>query len=137
MAPDAADLVLEDLVVEAGLELALARGRGGDVHGGLAAAEDDVVLLGGDAGAVERRVGRVGLEDLEVPRRHKTRRLVLRRRNEVRVVHRPLQVRHRLVELVHGDVEVLLASLFFLLISTLVMSKRGWKGRSQRTGRGR
>lgn len=66
VAADPADLVLEDLVVEARLEFTLARGGGGDVHGGLATAEDDKVLLAGDAGAVERGVGGVGLHDLKV-----------------------------------------------------------------------
>ena len=57
---NAPDLVLEDLVVEAGFEFALAGGGGGDVHGGLAAAEDDEGLLRGDGGGVEGGVGRVG-----------------------------------------------------------------------------
>lgn len=57
VAPDAADLVLEDLVVEAGLELALAGRGAGDVHGGLAAAEDDEVLARGDACRVQGGVG--------------------------------------------------------------------------------
>lgn len=63
---DTANLVLEDLVVEAGLELALASGGGGDIHGSLTTTEDDKVLLGGNDGAVEGGVARVGLEDLEV-----------------------------------------------------------------------
>ena len=60
MALDAADLVLEDLVVEAGFEFALPAGGGGDVHGGLAAAEDDEGFLGGDGRGVEGGVGGVG-----------------------------------------------------------------------------
>lgn len=56
----APDFVLEDLVVEAGFELALPRGGGGDVHGGLAAAEDHKGFLGGDGGGVEGGVGEVG-----------------------------------------------------------------------------
>ncbi len=90
MAPDAADLVLEDLVVEAGLELALPRGGGGDVHGSLATAEDGVVLLWSEARAVERGIGGVGFEDLEVARRHQPRRLILGRCDEVCVVRGPL-----------------------------------------------
>ncbi len=63
---DTANLVLEDLVVETGLELTLA-GRGtGDIHGGLTTTEDDEVLLGCDCSAVEGGVGGVGLDDLEV-----------------------------------------------------------------------
>lgn len=69
VATDAADLVLEDLVVEAGFEFTLAGRGGGDVHGGLATAEDDKVLLAGDGGAVEGGIGGVGLEDLEVASR--------------------------------------------------------------------
>ena len=57
---DAPDFVLEDLVVEAGFELALAGGGGGDVHGGLAAAEDHEGFLGRDGGGVEGGVGGVG-----------------------------------------------------------------------------
>ena len=112
MAPHAADLVLEDLVVEAGLELALASAGGSDVHGGLATAEDDVVLLGGDAGAVERGVGGVGLKELEITGGHEAGGLVLRGGDEVGPVGRPLQVGHLLVKLVDGDVEVLLAGLW-------------------------
>jgi hypothetical protein len=66
VAADTANLVFKDLVVEPRLEFTLARGRGGDVHGGLATAEYDKVLLGGDGGAVEGGVGCVGLENLEV-----------------------------------------------------------------------
>lgn len=60
VALDAADLVLEDAVVEAGFELALARGGGGHVHGGLAAAEDHEGFVGRDGGGVEGGVGDVG-----------------------------------------------------------------------------
>ena len=66
VAAHAAHLLLEDLVVEARLELALARRRARHVHGGLAAAEDHEVLLHRDGGAVHGRVGGVGLEDFEV-----------------------------------------------------------------------
>lgn len=63
---DAADLVLEDLVIEAGFELALPAGGGGDVHGRLAAAEDDEGFLGGDGGGVEGGVGGVGFQGGEI-----------------------------------------------------------------------
>ena len=63
---DAADLVFEDLVVEAGFEFALPAGGGGDVHGCLAAAEDDEGLLGGDGGGVEGGVGGVGFQGGEI-----------------------------------------------------------------------
>lgn len=66
VATDAANLVLEDFVVEAGLELALASGGCGDVHGGLATAEDDEVLFAGDGGAVEGGIAGVVFEDGEV-----------------------------------------------------------------------
>lgn len=63
---DATDLVLEHLVVEAGFELALPRRGGGDVHGGLAAAEDHEGFFGGDGGGVEGGVGGVGFQGGEV-----------------------------------------------------------------------
>ena len=62
----AADFVFEDFVVEAGFELALPAGGGGDVHGCLAAAEDDEGFLGRDGGGVEGGVGRVGFQRGEV-----------------------------------------------------------------------
>lgn len=66
VATDTANLLLEDFVVEAGLELSLA-GRGpGNVHGCLTTAEDDEILLRSDSGAVHRGISDVGLEDLEV-----------------------------------------------------------------------
>lgn len=65
MSLDAPNFVLEDAMVEAGFELALARGGGGHVHGGLAAAEDDEVFLGGDGRRVEGSVGNVCFEELE------------------------------------------------------------------------
>lgn len=61
VAADTADLVLKDLVVEAGFELALAGRSGGDVHGGLATAENDKVLLASDGGAVDGGIGGVVL----------------------------------------------------------------------------
>jgi hypothetical protein len=66
MASDAANLLLENLVVETRFELSLA-GRGGcDVHGCLATSKNDKVFLWGDGGGVERSVGDVGLHDFEV-----------------------------------------------------------------------
>lgn len=62
----AADLVFEYLVVEAGFEFALPGRGGGDVHGGLAAAEDHEGFLGGDGGGVEGGVGGVGFQRGEV-----------------------------------------------------------------------
>lgn len=66
MASHTANLVLEHLVVETGLELTLTGRGSGDIHSGLTTTEDDEVLLGGNGGAVEGCVGYVGLEDLEV-----------------------------------------------------------------------
>ena len=66
MASDTANLLLEDLVVEAGLELSLSCRSCRHVHGGLTTSEDDIVFDRGDGGAVERSVGDVRLEDLEV-----------------------------------------------------------------------
>lgn len=62
------NFVLKDLVVEAGFEFTLTRGGGCDFHGGLATAEDHVVLFRGDSSCVEGGVGRVGFEDGEVAR---------------------------------------------------------------------
>lgn len=60
------DFVFKDLVVEASFEFTLA-GRGGcDFHGGLATAEDHVVLFRGDGGCVEGGVGSEGFEDGKV-----------------------------------------------------------------------
>jgi hypothetical protein len=53
-------------VVEAGFEFTLTRGGGCDFHGGLATAEDHVVLFRGDGGCVEGGVGGEGFEDGEV-----------------------------------------------------------------------
>lgn len=119
---DTPNLVLEDLVVEPRLEFTLARGGRGDVHGGLATAEDDKVLLAGDAGTVEGRIGGVGLEDLEVLggdelggvsgpvlgwgdcRCTYLGRLVLAGGDEVCPVGGPLEIGNGLVEVVDGVV---------------------------------
>lgn len=68
---DTTNLVFENLVVESGLESTLAAGGGGDFHGGLTTSQNNEVLLGGDCGAVERGVCRVGLEGGEVASRDK------------------------------------------------------------------
>lgn len=66
MATDTADLLLEDLVVETGLELTLT-GRGpGDIHGSLTTTENDEILLRRDGGAVQGGISDVSLENLEV-----------------------------------------------------------------------
>lgn len=66
VATDTANLLHEDLVVEAGFEFTLACGGGGDVHGGLSSTEDNVVFYGGDGGAVEGCVGDVRFENIEL-----------------------------------------------------------------------
>lgn len=66
VASDTANLVLEDAVVEASLELTLTGRGAGDIHGGLTTTEDDKVLLGGDGSAVEGCVARVVFQDGEV-----------------------------------------------------------------------
>lgn len=66
VASNSADLVLEDLVIESSFKFALASGRGCHVGGSLATSEDDKVLLWGDGGGVERRIGNIGLQDAEV-----------------------------------------------------------------------
>ena len=47
-------------MVEAGFEFSLPAGSGGDVHGGLAAAEDHEGFFRGDGGGIEGGVGGVG-----------------------------------------------------------------------------
>jgi hypothetical protein len=101
---DTADLVLENLVVETSLELTLTGRGSGDIHSGLTTTKDDEVLLGGDGGTVERCVGYVSLEDLEVASRDELGSLVLAGSNEVEAVGRPLEIDDRLLKLVNGDV---------------------------------
>jgi len=66
MATDTANLLFENLVVEARLELSLPCRGCCDIHSCLSTAEDDEILLDGHRGAVERGVSDVGLENLEV-----------------------------------------------------------------------
>lgn len=61
-----ADLVFEYLVVEAGFELPLPTGGGGDVHGGLAASEDHEGFFRGDGGRIEGSIGGVGFKGGEI-----------------------------------------------------------------------
>ena len=65
MSLDAANLVLEDPMVEPSFEFALTGGGGGHVRGGLATAENDEVLFGGDGRREEGGVSKVGFEKLE------------------------------------------------------------------------
>ena len=59
-----ADLLLENLVVEARFEFTLARRSGCDVHSSLSTSENNKLLgFRCDRGRVERCVGNVGLED--------------------------------------------------------------------------
>lgn len=62
---DTANLLFEDLVVEAGFELSLTGAGCGDIHGGLTTSDDNVVLDGCDGGRVEGGIGDVCLHDLE------------------------------------------------------------------------
>ncbi|KND88935.1 hypothetical protein TOPH_06453 [Tolypocladium ophioglossoides CBS 100239] len=118
VAADTADLVLEDLVVEAGLEFTLTGGGSGDVHSGLAAAEDDKVLLRGDASAVEGRVGWVVFQDPYL------RGLVLARGDEVGAVSGPLEVKDGHVEFVNGHVVQHVAGLGVVLGHAAVLMAR-------------
>ena len=65
MAPDTANLLLENLVVEPRLEFTLSCACGGNIHGRLSTAEDNVVLDGCDRGTVEGGIGRICLKNLE------------------------------------------------------------------------
>lgn len=65
MALDTADFLLEDLVPKAGFEFTLAERGGGNAHGVLSTAEEDVWSLGVEGCAVQRCFGCVGLDDHE------------------------------------------------------------------------
>lgn len=120
-----ADLLLEDLVVETRLELALAGRGGGDVHGGLATTEDHVALrVGGDGGGVERGVGDVGLEDLHGVGVVQLGGLVLAGGQEVGAVGAPLQVGNLEVGVVREDVGDELAGLCVPLGDTAILVSR-------------
>ena len=62
---DTADLLLEDLVPEPRLELALPEGRRRDAHGILTTAEQNIRLVRGDGSAVQWRLRHVRLEDCQ------------------------------------------------------------------------
>lgn len=70
MSLDSPDFILKNAVVKSSFEFALSGGRGGDVHGGLATAEDDEGFLRGYSGGVDGRVGDIGFQELEGPRRY-------------------------------------------------------------------
>ena len=57
--------VIEDSIVDASFEFTRAGGGGGPVRGGLAAAENDEVLFGGDGRREKGSVSNVGFEKLE------------------------------------------------------------------------
>ena len=61
-------LLLEDQVEEAGVELADLGGGGGDVHGVLSAAQDDLVKDGADGGGVDGSLRAVLLQHLQAVR---------------------------------------------------------------------
>lgn len=63
--PHAANLLTEDLVVEAGFELSLTSASRGDIHSSLSTTENYVVLDGSNGGTVERGIGNVGLEHFD------------------------------------------------------------------------
>lgn len=90
-------------MVEPRFEFALAGGRGGDVHGGLAAAEDDEGLFGGQGGCVQGGVGGVGFEELEVPRRDQLGGFVLGGGEEVGTVGGGLDVGYLHAVFVGGE----------------------------------
>lgn len=119
--PHTANLLFEDLVVEPSLEFTLPRGSGGDVHGGLTTTEEDVVLLGGDGGAVERGVGDVGLEQLQVAGGDQAGGLVLGGGDEVGAVGAPLQIGDLEAQLVGVDLVDHVAGLAVVLRDAAVL----------------
>ena len=96
-----ADLIFKDFVIETRFELALTRGRSGDVHGSLTAAKDDKGFFGRKGSGVECCVGGVGLEELEIPRRDQFGGFVFGGGNEVGAVGGGLDV---------GDLHAILVS---------------------------
>ena len=115
MSSNTTNLLLEDLVVESRLEFALSRCRSGDIHSSLSTTQDNVVLLGGDACAVEGRIGGVGLQDLKISSCDQLGRLVLASGDQVRAVCVPLEIGDGGVELVNEEVVQLLAGLGIIL----------------------
>lgn len=122
MATHTTNLLFENLVVETGLKLALASRRGCNIHGSLTTTEDHVVLDRRDGRAVERCVGNIGVQNLEIIRGNKLKRarvsnldfsteqidtdlgvLVLGSGNEVGPVGSPLQIRNLHIRLVGLD----------------------------------
>ena len=65
MSLDAPNLVLEDAMVKACFEFALAGGGGGHLVGCLATTEDDEIFLGGDSRRFERSIRNVGFQEVE------------------------------------------------------------------------
>lgn len=66
MTTDTANLVLEDLVVEASLELTLTGAGGGDIGSSLTTTQNDKVLLAGQSSTVQGGIGDVGLQNTQV-----------------------------------------------------------------------
>jgi hypothetical protein len=129
VATHTADLLLEYLVVEASLELALAGRSGSDVHGSLATAKDNVVLgVGGDGGGVEGRIGDVGLEDFHAVGVVQLGGLVFAGGQEVGAVGAPLQVGDLEVGVVREDVGEHLAGLRVPLAGDDVLGEVGEAG---------
>lgn len=97
------NLLFKDLVVESRLEFTLSRSGSCDIHGGLTTTEDDKVLLGRNGSAVERGIGGIGLEYLEVAGGDELGGLVFTSGNEVSAVGCPLKVSDLAAELVGRD----------------------------------
>lgn len=105
------NLVLEDLVVEPRLKLALACTRSRDVHGCLSTAQNDEIFLRGYGCGVEGCISGVGFEDFEVAGADDFGGLVLAGGYEVGFVGRELDVVDRGVVVVDFDVVDGLAAL--------------------------
>lgn len=92
MALDASELLLEDQMVEARLELAGSGRGGGDLHRLLTTTERHVILDRRDGRRVHRSIGLVGFQVLERLAVEQLRGRVLARGDEHRLVHVVLQV---------------------------------------------
>src|SRR5687768_12673922 len=87
---NSADFLFKDLVVEPRLELSLTGRSCGNIHSSLTSTENNVVLLWGDGSTIERSIGDVCLQNLEIRGIDKLCGFVFRRGEEICSVIGPL-----------------------------------------------